>query len=302
MAPRRKAQSKSLERPDSDSRQPAIILRSTSIRLRSTCYHLRSPCVQSPHTPMRVAGPAFGLGGLAWLHPKEGKGGQKGRQRAQCHHARVESRNRRMINSATAPRRSRQGRHSISTTDRQPCQCWRAGRPGSKALAITACADTVQTRESGLCDNAAFIGISGNRPHDGKSRERVLGAATEQAAARACAISEATVSATEAPANGKPHPIEIIAKMTVEGTGVGGTCTSQPIIDLILLHSAALCEIFGRFFSENLGAGQGVGKDDAAPTQPWLSIAPRVLSARVVALGERTHQRAISESRRGMSP
>ncbi len=39
------------------------------------------------------------------------------------------------------------------------------------ALAITASADTVQTRESSLRNNAAFIGISSTRPHDDKSRE-----------------------------------------------------------------------------------------------------------------------------------
>jgi hypothetical protein len=36
---------------------------------------------------------------------------------------------------------------------------------------ITAIADTVQTHESVLRDIAAFTGIFGNRPHDGKSRE-----------------------------------------------------------------------------------------------------------------------------------
>ncbi len=62
--------------------------------------------------------------------------------------------------------------HPISTTDRQPCQRWRACRPSSKALAITACADTVQTRQRESRDNAVSMGISATRPHDGKSRER----------------------------------------------------------------------------------------------------------------------------------
>jgi hypothetical protein len=38
------------------------------------------------------------------------------------------------------------------------------------ALAITASADTVPTRQHALCDKAAFIGISSTRPHDDKSR------------------------------------------------------------------------------------------------------------------------------------
>ena len=38
-------------------------------------------------------------------------------------------------------------------------------------LVITAIADTLQTHESALRGNAAFKGLSCNRPHDGKSRE-----------------------------------------------------------------------------------------------------------------------------------
>jgi hypothetical protein len=41
------------------------------------------------------------------------------------------------------------------------------------ALATTTNADTAQTRQSELRDKAAFIGISSDRPHDGKSRKGI---------------------------------------------------------------------------------------------------------------------------------
>src|SRR5258708_39636135 len=53
--------------------------------------------------------------------------------------------------------------HPISTTDRQPCQRWRACRPSSKALAITPCADTGATRQTKCPANAVSLGTSATR-------------------------------------------------------------------------------------------------------------------------------------------
>jgi hypothetical protein len=58
--------------------------------------------------------------------------------------------------------------HANTAVHQQPHQ-----RP-RQALAVTACADTVQTRKGALDDNTAFYGLSSHRPHDGKSQEGVF--------------------------------------------------------------------------------------------------------------------------------
>ena len=69
---------------------PAIILPSSQTTLRSPCNHgvdqasisLQSSAIMVcsiPHTPARIAGSAFGLGGRALPRPEGGKGEEEGR-------------------------------------------------------------------------------------------------------------------------------------------------------------------------------------------------------------------------------
>jgi hypothetical protein len=76
---------------------------------------------------------------------------------------------------------------------------------------------------------------------------------------------EATLDATDDAANGKPYPIEIIAKYTRVRVGGGRRSAARRISDLILLHSASVFRNSGfsnlaRFFSSKMLAGPKSGR------------------------------------------
>lgn len=225
--------------------------------------------------------------------------GREGRKTPHQPLARVYSRDRQIINAAVAVRLTRQGRHSTSTTDRQPCQCWRACQPPSKALAITACADTVQTRESAPRDNAAFMGVSGIRPHDGKSREGVF--ARDVAASFTVYLLEEregqAIGATEALSNGIARMFEIQPEKDRGGVGVAGRSVARPIIDV----NPVFRGLFRRKTGLPKSARLSPRKSRSAKTQPCPSIASRVMSATRGAVQSQNAPAASAESW-GMSP
>jgi hypothetical protein len=132
----------------------------------------------------------------------------------------------------------------------------RVCRPGSNATATMASADTVQTRHDVMRCNALICCISVDRPHDGKSRERVfharvvassLGKEERKARAWNTARERARDQAQAKPGSCDVHigfdPIE-----PGVGCRVGGAGSPSVIFDLNRQHSAASFQIGAAFF------------------------------------------------------
>jgi hypothetical protein len=148
-------------------------------------------------------------------------------------HACVEFGKHRIISVAAAVWAKRQGRISISTTDPQPRQCWRACRACSNALAITAGAHTVPTRQSESPNNAVFIGISGTGPHDGKSREGITRARSTLNLSSLDLETCARARQRSTGETGIERCLHSIGRQIDPGMGgVAGTNPAPPIIDL----------------------------------------------------------------------
>ena len=164
------------------------------------------------------------------------------------------------------------------TAGRAPTHQWtRQGvcRPCSNALAITACADTVQTRKGDPHDKAAFIGITGHRPHDGKSREGVL-----------ARVSNHVFHSVEAVGRARGHAIEPSAKRgsCALCVGFGGRFdrgrwvpgpapAARPYIDLSTQFRAD-------FFQEFFWSGENFGSSfsgAAAPSKIWRRPVSKIL-------------------------
>jgi hypothetical protein len=185
--------------------------------------------------------------------------GREGRNSAHHRLASVEGGNSGFINFAGTPRLTHQAQHSISRVDRQPSPCWRACRLGSNATAATAGAHTLPTRQNAHRETLCLVRVCAIRPHDGKSREGIY--ARDVATSftvylqRACGRAREP-GATEALANEKPYPIEMVAKKTVVGTGVGGNSRARPILDLSSLFRVSASKNLGRPALKKFGPSQ----------------------------------------------
>jgi hypothetical protein len=105
-------------------------------------------------------------------------------------------------------------------------------------LVMTAIADTVQTHEGVLRDNAAFKGLSCNRPHDGKSREGLHARGNDRTAGE-------TYEAGEMPGLSW-GPLSDLR-------GVGGKTGSLGINDLSSLFRVSSVQILAAAFPEKSG-------------------------------------------------
>jgi hypothetical protein len=195
-------------------------------------------------------------------------------------------------------------------SDGRPVQCQpprlpigrgRRRQRRAQAAIATDPADTVQTRSPASDENARIAGLSGIEPCDGKSRERVF--ARNQAATFTVYLLEEregqAPGATEALANERaPFPM-ISRQKDRGGVGVGPIWTARPNIDLpTCIRGRFSRNFFGPACSEKVGWPV----KSAALTQRRCGIGQIALAATRERSGAKTHQRAVSESWRGMLP
>jgi hypothetical protein len=106
------------------------------------------------------------------------------------------------------------------------------------------------------------------------------------------------LGATEALSNGNARMFDIQPEVRGGGWGVAGRSVAHPILDVNPLFRG----LFRRNPSLPKSARLSPRKSRSAKTQPWLSIASRVMSATREAVRSQNAPATVSESWRGMLP
>jgi hypothetical protein len=214
-----------------------------------------TPTSIPPYTPSGIE-PRFGPWRPRLVRPLEGEKG-KGWNRPRHRHERLAS-------NQSAPadrpqttdqacrasqgfvRRDRPHQVAASANTHQRTRQGLCG-PCPNAPAVTACANTMPTRESTLRNNAALPGITHHRPHDGKSREGFQ-ARFLSAPFTLLQYSQARVrhQASRLRRNMDWDAIAWVGgSKDPDGVGVGATRFARPIIDLDRLARGFPQNIFG---------------------------------------------------------